>query len=144
MAASQEGGPAHGSRANSGTGAPLATGLQDHSEQRPTALRRSHRRQEGAVLPELSNPPPEEGAKLIGSRQCTNSSSQNLFPRFTRKDKYVRPARTGVRAKQRRDGPCQLPGLIYSSSNGISRAWYERERRAGEFRRERRPREGHQ
>ena len=96
------------------------------------------------MLPELNNPPPEEGAKLISSRQCKRSSSQNLFPRFTLKDKYARPARTGVRQKQRRDGSCQLSGLIYSSSNGISRAWYERGHRAGEFRRERRPREGHQ
>ena len=44
--------------------------------------------------------------------------SDKPFPRFTLKNKYTRPARTGVRAKQRRGGPCQLSGLIYSLSRG--------------------------
>lgn len=55
-----------------------------------------------------------------GQSQSAHShfESDKPSPRFTLKNKYARPARTGVRKKQRRHGPCQLSGLIYSHSRG--------------------------
>lgn len=62
------------------------------------------------MLPELSNPPPGEEAKRMSSRQCTHASSQNLFPRFPLKDKYARPASTGVRENREGTGLASCQG----------------------------------
>lgn len=57
-----------------------------------------------------------------GQSQSAHShfESDKPFPRFTLTTKYARPARMGVREKQRRGGPCQLSGLIYSLSRGTA------------------------
>lgn len=98
-----------------GVPAPFSLGLQGRSETLPTTPQHQ--------LTAGGGPAPSPRQSLPQKRGKSQSAhshfeSDKPFPRFTLKNKYARLARTGVRKKQRRHGPCQLSGLIYSHSRG--------------------------
>lgn len=104
-----------GAASRGGVPAPFSLSLQGRSGRPPTVPR--HRLTAGGAR---APSPRQSLPQTRGQSQSAHShfESDKPLPRFTLKTKYARPARMGVREKQRRGGPCQLSGLIYSLSRG--------------------------